>query len=356
MFGSRLRLARKKAGLSMKALAERLSPPLTAQAISKYEHGKMLPKSSVLVQLGRELDVSLDFLLGGQIEKLTDIEFRKRAGTTVQDQARVESIVIEQLEDYFTIEEILGLPPAPDPFANLSSRAISDWYEIEEKASWLRKKWAVGDGPIANMIELLETRNMKVVEADLPKRFDGMACAVQRAGNQPQTHVVVVSSNTTIERKRFNLAHEIAHHVVPVKNNREIPQEKAMHRFAAAFLVPGDDLKTHAGETRQSVSYRELIALKWLYGISASAMLMRLGDVGILPQSTVQYAFRTYARTWRSCEPEPLSRGEGQGVLERPWRYKNLVWRALGEKLISPVRAAQMLHCSLDEIAQGLRP
>ena len=35
MFGQRLRLARKKAGLSLQGLAERLSPPVWAQAISK---------------------------------------------------------------------------------------------------------------------------------------------------------------------------------------------------------------------------------------------------------------------------------------------------------------------------------
>ncbi len=355
MFGARLRLARKKAGLSMKKLAERLSPPLTAQAISKYERGQMLPKSSVLVQLGRELDVSLDFLLGGRIEKLTDIQFRKSSRTSVQDEASAETIVTAQLEDYCTIEEILGMPPAADPFDNLASNAISHWEEIEEQALWLREKWVLGDAPITSMIELLETKNVKVIEADLPARFDGLACTVQHTGNQPVTRVIVVSHNTTIERKRFNLAHEVAHHVVCHTNNPDIPLEKAMNRFAAAFLVSRDHLKAHTGEDRQDVPYRELISLKWLYGISASAMLMRLGDVGILTQSAVQFALRTYARSWRTREPEPIAH-DGQGrMIEKPRRYENLIWRALGEKLISPVRAAQMLHCSLDEISQGQR-
>ncbi len=49
MLGQRLRLARKKAGFSMRELAERLSPPVTAQAISKYEAGRMMPSSAVLI-------------------------------------------------------------------------------------------------------------------------------------------------------------------------------------------------------------------------------------------------------------------------------------------------------------------
>lgn len=65
MLGQRLRLARKKAGFSMRELAERISPPITGQAISKYEAGRMMPSSAVLIGLGRTLDVSLDFLTGG---------------------------------------------------------------------------------------------------------------------------------------------------------------------------------------------------------------------------------------------------------------------------------------------------
>ena len=59
MFGQRLRLARKRAGLSMRSLAEQMTPKVTAQAISKYEAGQMLPSSAVLVSLGKVLNVSL---------------------------------------------------------------------------------------------------------------------------------------------------------------------------------------------------------------------------------------------------------------------------------------------------------
>lgn len=53
MFGQRLRLARKQAGLSMQALAESLTPGISAQAINKYEADKMMPSSAVLVGLSK---------------------------------------------------------------------------------------------------------------------------------------------------------------------------------------------------------------------------------------------------------------------------------------------------------------
>jgi len=54
MFGDRLKLARKRAGLSLRDLAARIGSDVSAQAISKYESGKMLPSSSVLVSLAKD--------------------------------------------------------------------------------------------------------------------------------------------------------------------------------------------------------------------------------------------------------------------------------------------------------------
>ena len=125
MFGQRLRLARKKAGLSMRALADQTSPKITAQAISKYESDKMMPSSAVLVGLGKTLGVSLDFLMGGQVEALQGVEFRKHSGTSARDRAQAEAIVIEKLEGYLAIEEILELLPPDDPFGNLVTERLS---------------------------------------------------------------------------------------------------------------------------------------------------------------------------------------------------------------------------------------
>ena len=83
--------------------------------------------------------------------------------------------------------------------------------------------------------------------------------------------------------------------------------------------------------------------------------MMRLGQVGILPQSMIDYAFRTYARRWRTSEPDEIRDDEGFGAFEHPQRLERLVWRALGEELISPVRVAQMLHLSLSTVEENIR-
>lgn len=355
MFGQRLRLARKKAGLSMRSLADHISPKVSVQAISKYESGKMMPSSAVLIGLGKTLGVSLDFLMGGQVEVLKALEFRKHSGTSAQDRAKAEAIVIEAMEDYLAIEDILELPPLKDPFEGLVTQHVESFEEIEEIASRLRKRWVLGLDPIPSMTYLLEDKGIKVIEADLPERFDGLACDVKRIGDRSDVEVVVVSSRARVERKRFNLAHELAHHVIRATGNPEISLEKAMNRFAGAFLVPAKLLIEDAGEHRHGMTYHELIRLKRLYGVSAAAMLMRLGQVGILPKSTIEYGFRSYARRWRTEEPEPIRDDAGFGAFERPQRFESLVWRALGEQFISPVRAAQLLRRTLSSVEQEIR-
>lgn len=355
MFGQRLKLARKKAGLSLRGLAECVDPPVTAQAIGKYEAGRMMPSSSVLMGLGRALDVSLDFLMGGQVEALEAMEFRKHSSTSAQDRARAEALVIERLEDYLAVEDVLELELPADPFTELRRDEVGSWEEIEEAAGDLRRAWNLGLDPIPSVTSLLEEKGIKVIEADLPERFDGLACGVQRGGDRPPIEVVVVSSRVGVERKRFSLAHELAHRVIGSVAGAEIKPEKAMHRFAAAFLIPREHLEAEVGGERHGTTYHEVIRLKRVYGVSAAAMLVRLRDVGLLPESVVAYAFRSYARAWRREEPEPIVDGEGFGTFEEPRRYEGLVWRALGEELIAPVRAAQLLHRPLAEVEREIR-
>ena len=47
----------------------------------------------------------------------------------------------------------------------------------------------------------------------------------------------MVSSRINVERKRFTLAHELAHRIICSTGNPVIDLERAMNRFAGAFLT-----------------------------------------------------------------------------------------------------------------------
>lgn len=339
MFGDRLRLARKKAGLSLRELAAIMDPTVSAQAISRYESNGMMPSSRVLVGLRKALGVSLDLLMSDEVAELTRVEFR----TSARDRARAEAVVTEALESYLAIEDILGILP----IAAVMPERGSSYDEAESLADKLRGEWGIGAGPIPSLTGLLEERGIKVIEENVP----GMACVAKRGGNRPDAEAVAVSRNINVERKRFALAREIAHRVFERPARPDVKYEAAMNRFAGAFLVCGDHLRQKVGPRRRGIAYHEVMELKKFYGVPASALLVRLRDTGILPESVIVHAFRPYAKNWRTVEPEPI----GFGAFERPKRFEGLVYRALAEQLISPARAAQLLKRPLAEIERGIR-
>jgi Zn-dependent peptidase ImmA (M78 family)/DNA-binding XRE family transcriptional regulator len=355
MFADRLRIARKKAGLSMRGLAERLDPPVSAQAISKYEANEMTPSSSVLVGLARALGTSVDFLMSAEVAQLESIEFRKHSGCSAQDRARVEAIVTEKLENIFAIENVLGLDEEPDAFKGLRSENVASLEEAEELAARVRTIWNLGGDAVAGLTGLLEDKGLRVIEADLPERMSGMACHVRRAARREEIAVIVVSRAINTERKRFTLAHELGHRVIRSVVSDGLKLEKAIDRFAGAFLVPAAHLRTEVGASRHGIAYQEIKRLKHLYGVSASSLLMRLGQAGILPDHVIAYAFRTFARGWRHAEPDPICDDHGLAAFEKPRRFERLVYRALAEQMISTVRAAELLGKRLTEIEAGLR-
>ena len=83
---------------------------VTAQAIGKYERGEMIPGSKVLMALAKALDVTIPYLVSPQQARLERVDFRKKASTSAKERARVEAEVLQAVERYLQIEQILGLP------------------------------------------------------------------------------------------------------------------------------------------------------------------------------------------------------------------------------------------------------
>ena len=337
----------------MRALGARMSPNVTAQAISKYEAGRMLPSSAVLVALAKALGVSLDFLMSAQVDALEGVEFRQHAGASARDRARAEAILIDGLERYLAIEEILGLDADTEWIERHRYDSVASESEVDDRADALRDAWNLGLDPIPSLCELLEDKGIKVVQDDLPERINGLACHVLRGGRYV-AEAVVVSSRVNVERKRFTLAHELAHRIIRSTGNPGINLETAMNRFAGAFLMPRQHLMEQTGARRKRITHYEIVRLKHAYGVSAAALLVRLGHLAILPAAAVLHAFATFAHTWRKDEPSPIRADSDIAGIENPRRFKRLVLRAVGEELISPVRAASLLDRPLDYVERQI--
>ena len=353
MFGDRLKLARKKSGYSLRGLSDALDGHVTAQALGKYERGEMMPSSDVLIRLSKTLGVSLEYLLSEEVEELEAVEFRKLSGTSVGERARISAEVIDCLQRYLTIEEILGLDSEVWRAPQFANRFFGQEEDGEIVAEDLRKEWQLGIDPIPNMTALLEDWGIKVLVIELPERVSGLTCLVRRQRQKEKVPVIVVNRKATLERRRFTLAHELTHRLID--KNSPVNHEKASNVFAGAFLIPRDHLVREIGEARKAIGYQELIQLKRMYRVSAATLLVRFKQVGVINESTLAYAFQTFARGWRSNEPEPLEGSGEEGQHEVPRRFERLCYWALAEGLISPSKAGELLQQPRHKIEQGLR-
>lgn len=351
MFGERLKLARKKSGFSLRKLSEALNGNISAQAIGKYERGEMMPSSGILIQLTDALDVSLEYLVSEQVAELKEIEFRKLSGVTAKKRAQIEALVIEKLERYLAIEEILDIDSFHWNQQKFRNRFVGEENEGEVVAEDLRAEWELGIDPIPNMTALLENRGIKVVFTDLPKKVSSLTCLARKSNQKLTVPVIVVNKDMTLERRRFTLAHELGHRLIDPES--PVDHEKGANVFAGAFLVPKDHLVREVGRHRNALAFKEFVRLKRRYRVSAATLLLRLKEVDIIDQSTLSYAFQTYAKNWRSSEPHPLESGNNKHELPR--RFELLCYRALAEKLISPSKACELLQRPLDEIAHAMK-
>lgn len=350
MLGDRIKLARKRAGLSLRDLANALGGQVSANAISKYETGKMMPSSTVLIALSKTLGLSLDYFTSPMQASLDGLEFRKLASTPAKDQARVEAEVLSHIERYLAVEQILELDSAEwnDPLGQ--RRPVASPEECEALAAKVREAWQLGTDPIPNLTLLLEQHGMKVLLLDLPEKVDGLTCYVRRPGREP-VPCIVVNRHRPVERRRFTLAHELGHRLIAPGG--AMPIERAAQRFAGAFLIPAESVRAEVGRHRHAFGYAELMQLKRLYRVSAVAFLVRCEQLGIISNAALTGALKTVARTWRKQEPHPLE--EGGQLFEEPKRFSRLCYRALVEDLISLPKAAELLQEAVADIEMAIK-
>jgi Zn-dependent peptidase ImmA (M78 family)/DNA-binding XRE family transcriptional regulator len=341
MIGERIKQARKAAGLSLRALADRAE--ITAMAISKYETGKSTPSSKVLLSLAKALDVRTEYFFRPVKVELQEVEYRKHSRLPVKVLRQIEGDVVEQIERFIELEQFLPNGPVqafklPD---NLRA-TVSTLDEIEDVAVELREAWGLGVDPIPVLTDMLEERGIKVFQSPaIPGDFDGMAAKVDGIP------VIVVSGNAPGDRQRFTMTHELGHLVLGGRLATGLDDEAASNRFAGAFLALASEVRKELGEQRNWLEPQELAALKKAYGLSMQAWMHRAKDLGILPDTRYVEMRKFFsAHGWQKTEP-----GD-RYPSERPQLFEQLVYRALGQDLISESKAAELLRLSLSEFQE----
>jgi Zn-dependent peptidase ImmA (M78 family)/DNA-binding XRE family transcriptional regulator len=298
---ARIRLARELKEWSQLELARRLV--VTAAAVGQFESGATSPSKAVLDRLCVTLEVPLDFLALPLVETHEGF-FRSLRRTSVSQRRRARAIahIAHDLASSSTAASYF--PPATIPripAANLDA----DRVELEELARAVRRTWGLPGGPVPNTVELLEDHGVVVIRLPLDTaNVDAFSLPF------PDHPVIVLGADKDDRaRSRFDAAHELGHlvaHGEQVWGVKEVEQQA--HAFAAAFLMPAediyDDLPTRA-------DWPTLFDLKRTWQVSLAALLMRAKTLGRMSESTYLTAIKAAsARGWRRVEPVPLGRPE----------------------------------------------
>jgi Zn-dependent peptidase ImmA (M78 family)/DNA-binding XRE family transcriptional regulator len=334
--GERIRGARLRAGYSLRSLAKQAD--VSAQAISKYERGMDMPGSGVLIRLSQALNVRVEYFFRPIDVNLSQPNYRRKASLNKGEQVTIQAQVQDWLERYLSIESIIENQKVFDMPA--ISRNINSIEEVEQVANNLRSAWNLGLDPIENLVEILEMQGIKVGVVPGVDDFDALTLF-----SNDTIPVIVVKDGVPGDRQRYSIAHELGHIIlIPPQNWDSKNVEKAAHRFAGAFLAPGEAIINELGRHRQKLDPYELHLLKHKYGISMKALIHRAQDLQIISSPASVELYKLFSKNgWNRKEP-----GDSFPV-ETLNRMERLVLRALAEDVISEPRAAELLGQKLSE-------
>ena len=344
IFAYRLKNARILRGISIKMLTEKLG--VTKQMISKYEKGLSIPDGKNLIALANILGVKPDYFFTPANVQLNDIKFRKKAKTSKKKVESIKVNILNKMENYLLIEDILSIK---SDFTNpLYASTVNNIDDVENLAIQLREKWNIGNDPISNVIALLESNEIKVIEIDDDKEnsFDGLSTFVN-----DKFPAIIVNKNYGIERKRFTLIHELGHLLLNISHFTEKEQENICDRFAGAVLLPKNILLSEIGEKRKQISLTEFINFQKQFGISISAIMYRLVDLEVIPKSKIR---SFYIKQNSNQELKEFVNKNRFLNDEKSERYKRLVYKALSQEIISISKASALLGSNVQSIQEKL--
>lgn len=309
----RLRLAREARGWTQTHLADLVEGGLSPATVSQLENGRTRPTPSTLSSLASALDFPLEFFLlrdgdddpPGFFRRLQSVPARDRRQALARAQMLYDLVV--------AIERHVRLPEVDIPRDLDGDRST---HAIERVARNVRSAWGLQTGPADHVVRELERHGIVVARFAL-ERADIDGFSVWHADHP----VVVLGEDKGVAaRSRFDAAHELGHLVMhgPERaGTREA--EKEAHRFAAAFLMPADDIRD---SLPARADWRHLVDLKAQWGVSLGALLKRANDLGRLSNHAYLNAMKAMsAKGWRKEEP-------GDDLLGTPERPR-LVGRAL---------------------------
>lgn len=292
--GLRLQEARKAAGLTQQDVADQLG--IARTTIVAIEKGERRITPHELLQLaslyGRPVSslVSKRSVTGSLVAQFRATQREPDPGF---DQAANE--LQSRAEDYVELERVVGAP-SPNRFPlEYDTKGGSPERIAEDVATAERNRLGMGDGPIGNLRDRLETDvGIRVFYFPMASRIAGLF-----GFNDVLGACVGVNSNHPRDRRNWTLAHEYGHFLmtryqvevtVLTTDKKLVGRERLADNFAKSFLMPASGLNRRFTELHRSaekgITLADVCNLANLYQASVQALILRLEELERLPNGT----------------------------------------------------------------------
>lgn len=287
-------LAREAQGLTQTELAKMLE--VSQALLSKIEAGIKPITDVVLVRLSEILGYPEDFFVQTDTvfgPGLSEFFHRRRQDVSVKVLARVHAqinIIRMHITRLLRSVEIPPLKIRPLDMADFQHRP-------QEVARSVRAAWQMPEGPIPNVIRVIE---------------DAGGIVIRHAFGTPQIDAIsrwvpglpplfFVNQGLSTDRERMSLCHELGHILMHDMPNDQMEVEA--NQFAAEFLMPARDVAPHLDH----ISIQRLAALKPYWRVSMAGLLYRAKELRKLsPQSVTSLWAKMNQMGIRKREPAEL--------------------------------------------------
>ena len=264
---NRVELVRRRLGLTKIGFAKALG--VDRKTVQRFESGECDLSAKTIDALTNISGYPKDFFERGDFDfpDPEAVSFRSLRSlvASARDAALAAGALAFELDDWVT--ERFDLPAHSIP-------RINCLLPIEAAIS-LRTHWSIGERPIGNMINLLESHGVRVFSlVEETRHLDAYSFW------RNEKPYVFLNTMKTAEHSRFDAAHELGHLVLhkhggPTHRNAE----DDANAFASAFLIPPNDLRAQMPYVR---SLRDIIDKKGRWGVSAAALAYALHKRGVI--------------------------------------------------------------------------
>jgi Zn-dependent peptidase ImmA (M78 family)/transcriptional regulator with XRE-family HTH domain len=281
----KLTSARVARGLSIKDLSDKIK--VSKQAVSQYELGQAVPKAETMMQIVNVLEFPRMYFSETDSDTYIGNTFFRASSTVTKRVREMQNERAGWVSKIFCVlNEYVEFPPTNLP--DLSDFESGEWdqHKIEELAIVTRNHWKLGDKPIHDLVNVMESNGIIVASVELGEMKVDAFCQPR----SERSFVILGEDKKSAARRHFDAAHELGHLLMhmDIHNQDSLSKEEfkqmedQANHFASAFLLPEDAFLSMVSADTTLDGYKEL---KKYWRVSIGAMVHRARDLNVISLS-----------------------------------------------------------------------